>query len=239
MVREKLVDGRVPYVKEGGPFGNSNARYIGGNWYFGDFENGDYSRIEPDGSMSSVGKATRWNDHRFSLTGQRVDVSGGRLNYNYFNGAIGFLSTARYPEEPISIIDQIGHDFAYGTPFNPHIHWFQQSANVPNWLLAYKVMENGETLSIETDYTNHTFLTIQSNAFTYSSGTLFQISSFGEIDTTGLTLSDHIHYVLFRDSANTSTEFAGADPSALEEFVVEFDVHYQIDASGSRLEYTK
>jgi len=199
---------------------------------------GNYTEFEIDGSLEFIGDATVWEDLRFPLSGQRLDSSSGRIDFNYFNGGVDYQSNARYPDEPVSMLAQLSH----GTKFDeirPHMHWLQISSDVPNWLLAYKVIENSETTTKETDFSNHTLLTIQSHAFTYVSGNLVQISSFGAIDISSLGISDCIHFVLFRDSSNTSGEFSGADPSSSVEFVYEFDVHYEIDTIGSRSEFTK
>ena len=182
---------------------------------------------------------TVYDDSKFPLMGQGLDTTSGRMGFNYFNGAAFFANNARYPDEPISMTDQMSHAWKEGTTIYPHIHWKQQSANIPNFLLAYKVIGNGGADVVETGYTNHTFLTLQSHAFTYTSGILNQISGFGGISMAGETVSSVVHYALFRDTGNASTEFAGADPSSLTELVTTFDVHYEIDTLGSREEYAK
>jgi len=181
---------------------------------------------------------TAWDDLRFPLTGQQIDTAAGRLDYDYFNGAVGFNANALYPSDPVSMVAQIEHKTKF-TTLRPHIHWLQISEDVPNWLLAYKVIENGTATTKETDFSNHTFSIIQSHAFTYTSGNLPQISLFENIDISSLSVSDYVHFVLFRDSGNDSEEFAGADPSSSAELIYEFDCHYEIDSAGSGSEYIK
>lgn len=180
-----------------------------------------------------------WDDLRFPFSGRNIDVSSGRIDYDYFNGSIAYQNNARYTNEVVSMLAQLPHEWKEGSEVRPHIHWLQQSANEPNWLLAYKIYDNGQTANIDTDYTNHTFVTVEENAFTYSSGTIVQISKFPAIDMTGYTLSDCIHFAFWRDTTNASGEFSGLDPSGLVEHVLEFDVHYQINALGSRQEFIK
>ena len=204
----------------------------------GNTAGGSYTNIEADGTMAFIGEAVVWDDLKFPFTGVGLDDTSGRIDYDYFNCSIGFQANARYPEEPICALCQMPHKWNEGTYIVPHIHWIQQAADVPNWLLAYKINPLGEAISVETDYSNYTLLT-SSTVFTYVSGGLFQISSFGNIDMTGYQISDCIQFVIFRDSANASGQFAGADPSALVEHVVEFDVHYQVHTVGSRQEYIK
>jgi len=186
----------------------------------------------------------RWDDLKFPMSGQGLDTTSGRHGINYYNGVVFFNSNARYTSnavnEVVSMNCQLPHEWQEGSGIRPHIHWLQQHAtNIPNWLLGYIIKPKGQIVTLETDFTNMTFLTIQSNAFTYTSGVLEQISGFGEISMTGYTLSDNIHFCLWRDAANDSTEFSGVDPSSLTEYIREFDVHYQSDGDGSRQEYTK
>ncbi|MCP4273023.1 MAG: hypothetical protein GY781_13860 [Gammaproteobacteria bacterium] len=137
------------------------------------------------------------------------------------------------------MLAQMQHSWKNGSAVRPHLHWVQQGSDEPNWLLAYKVVDNGASVGVETDFTNYTLLKKSSNAFTYVSGNLAQITIFPEIDMTGMSTSDMIQFVLFRDSANISGEFAGSDPSAITELALEFDIHYQKDDRGSQDEYTK
>jgi len=180
-----------------------------------------------------------WDDSKFPFTGNNIDVASGRIDYSYPNGTISFQNNARYPNEAVSMLDQLSHKWKEGSEIRPHFHWLQQSANVPNWLMAYKIYDNNASATVDTDYTNHTFVT-STPVFTYTSGTLAQISVFPPIDMTGYTLSDMVHYVFWRDTSNASGEFAGADPSSSAEHVLEFDIHYQTDQErGSRQEFIK
>jgi len=79
----------------------------------------------------------------------------------------------------------------------------------------------------------------------YSSGTIMQTSTASiEIDLTGATggqlaVSDFIDIEVTRDTDNTSTLFAGADPLTGNALLKAFDIHLQQDASGSMAEYEK
>ena len=227
-----------------------NLEYNIGNWvhsaldpsstYIGDTLNGNYTEIESDGTLRFYGGATTWDDLLFPLTGQKIDVASGRINYDYFNGTVNFNANARYPEEPVGFAVQIKHKWKEGSVVRPHIHWLQQHATeIPNWLLGYKISKKNTARTIETDFSNHTFLLISEHRYTYASGVLNQISHFTPITLTGVEISDMVHFVLFRDTGNVSTLFAGADPSALGEHIDEFDVHIEIDSIGSNEEYVK
>jgi hypothetical protein len=185
--------------------------------------------------VSDVNATIAWDDMLGPLNSSRIDSASTRYAYNFFNGAISFDDDARYPEEIVEVKQQIPHAWKVGTNAKPHIHWKQQSADIPNFLLGWKLSENGESDIIETNFNNFTFTTLQSHAFTYTSGVLNQISDFPEIDLTAETtyISDVLTIVLFRDTTNASSAFGGSDPSSLVEMVTDLDCHIQIDSFGS------
>ena len=180
-----------------------------------------------------------WDDERFPMTGSRAYTAAGRLAYNYFNGGIDFQSNALYPTDPVSITGQMPHSWLEGSEIRPHIHWLQTSSAAPNWLFGYKIANNGSVGVKDTDFSNHTFSVVNRDVFTYTSGALIQISSFPAIDMTGINISAPLHFVIFRDTTNVSGLFAGADPSATDEFIKEFDFHWQRDSYGSWEENSK
>ena len=184
----------------------------------------------------------RWDDLSSPIVaGARLDTSSGRLDYDFFNGAVNFNSNARYPEEPVVIPLQLPHSalLGSGAVLRPHIHWYQEQSSVPNFLLAYKIIPLGSAVTKETDYSGHTFLTIDNHLYNYTSGILYQLSEFPEIDISSVGISTSIDIVLFRDSANASGEFAGADPVVTDVLVKWQDQHVQFDGQGSRQEFVK
>lgn len=182
---------------------------------------------------------TYWLDMLGPLIGQRLDASATRYSADPYNGAIKFNADARYPNEVISQHVQIQHYWKLETAGRPHLHWKQQSANIPNFLLGYKIDENNELGSIDTDYSNFTFVKLTGHEFTYTSGVLNQISRFPDIDLTGKNISDMITFALFRDTTNASGLFAGVDPEPLATYAMDLDTHIQVDSPGSDFEYIK
>lgn len=180
-----------------------------------------------------------WVDLLGPATGSRLDSNSTRYRFNFFNGTIEFDNDARNDEEPLVFEYQLLHEWKEGTNGKPHLHWPQQSADVPNWLVGYKLDNNGETGAIETDFTGYTFGVIQSHAYTYTSGVLNQISILPDFDLSGAGISSLLKVVLFRDTTNASGLFAGADPSALTEHISDLDIHIEVDMPGSRDEYVK
>jgi hypothetical protein len=149
-------------------------------------------------------------------------------------GSITFEDNALITDYVV-MSQQINHDWQLGTDIRPHFHWWQVSANMPNWLLQYRWQRNGEAKT--TAWTSSAF---DANAFTYTAGTLTQITSFPDIvPPTGYGLSDVIQMRLIRDSTNVSGLFAGADPEAADVDAVSMDFHKQINTVGSRQPFSK
>jgi hypothetical protein len=197
----------------------------------------DYARNIADNVMEQP----RWEDVSEAIVGDRIDITSGRLDYQYENGGIGFQQNARYDEEPVCVSIQARHSMriGQGAVARPHIHWIQEQSSVPNWLIAYKKTNYGEAVTVESDFSNHTLAIIEEHMFTYSSGALAQISQFPEIDISDLSLSGSIDFVLFRDSGNDSGLFSGSDPVSATAIVKYFDIHVLFDSVGSREEYVK
>ena len=212
------------------------------NWL--DYEGGQDTlelsakRMELKSRIVASDAGVGWDDLRFPFTGNRVDVSQGRLSYNYFNCGVGFDSDARFPDEPVSSFVQMPHAWLAGSTIGPHFHWIQQSADMPNFMLAWRKVKNDDIVGVQTDFSNYTLVPWELNAFDFAVGKM-QITTFPDIDMSDMGISDSLQAVFFRDSANTSGEFSGADPSSLSEIVCEFDIHYQIDGFGSNKEFIK
>lgn len=196
--------------------------------------------VPPDGS-NFIMDPSQWDDLSAPALGLPGNSTSGRLANNFYNAGMQFNSNARYPEEPIVISIQLFHALMFGTGavFRPHIHWYQSQAAVPNFLMLYKKIRKGTLTTVETDYSNYTFLTPVTNVWTWTSGTLYQLTTFGEIDTSEMELSDTFDIIFFRDSANASGLFAGSDPVATNVIVKYIDCHVQFNSLGSRQEFVK
>ena len=214
----------------------------GTNWTrLGDIESltgGAVNRtvFDEDGTMEAQGDATTWEDLRFPLQGQRLDVAAGRVDYNYTDCTVDFQSNALYPGDPICFICQQSHSKLLGSAIELHLHWLQNQNATPNWLIGYKWLNTGERYDTLTE----TLMPWTSNAITYTANTISQLTEFGTITKpVDDTLSSILHIRLFRDTTNVSTLFAGADPYIGDAQATEFDIHYIKDTMGSREEYVK
>ena len=200
----------------------------------GDVDSGDFQNIEADGTQQSIGDATVWDDLVGSLVARRLDSTLGKLNYNYDNNTITMQSggnpaiTAdrlifnfQYPHRALQSID--GTTLAYQ---HMHIHWEQTSTDQIEWQLDYRVQRNGEAKV--TAWTSATSNSTNDSIFTYTSGTINQITNLAIVAVEHPSLSATIQYRL------TRTDTTGSDIEAI--FV---DAHVLIDMDGSRTQWTK
>lgn len=183
-----------------------------------------------------------WDDIIQPLTGRRLDVSSGRIDYNYALKGVDFQDNTRITEENevVHFGYQIEHRFRLDGEAHPHIHWLQTSASIPNWWMRWRFHQNGKAIG---DWTE---LIFDTHVFTYTSGTILQISypSSGYIDFTtavggALGVSDFIDVEFGRDNDNDSELFSGSDPVSGTATIKAFDMHLQVDANGSPQEYSK
>ena len=203
---------------------------------FGDVSHGHYAMFEEDGTLVFYGNATCWRDELQPLTGSRLESPGSDITLNLAEGAVTFKATATYATDYLTTSLQINHDWQLGSVICPHLHWWQVSSSVPNWLLGYRWQKQGSAKT--TAWTN---LAISSHIFSYSSGTLNQISEWPDITPpSGYgEVSDIVQFRVYRDTTNASTLFGGADSEAANVDAVNFDIHIEVDTLGSREEYSK
>ena len=187
------------------------------------------------GKIVQQGTNTTWKDIVTQAFAQNIDISSGRIDFNYTGVTIDFAVNARYPEEPLCMAFQMQHDYKFGTQMYPHLHWIQNSSDIPNWMIAYRVSQNGIAIPDAFNLAKHNG---GGAVYTYSSGTILQIVRFPVISGVH-DLSFSIDIKLYRDTANASGLFAGADPYTGIASVKFFDLHYEVDDLGSAAEYIK
>jgi hypothetical protein len=127
-------------------------------------------------------------------------------------------------------IAQMPHAWLEGSTIRPHVHWVQSSAGNVLWQLEYRLLPavNGAFPS--------SWTTISSSTTTHAypgSGSQVMITSLGDIDMTGFSLSSMVLFRLSRVGGDAADTVSG-DVSLLE-----FDIHHQIDSRGSESEFTK
>ena len=178
---------------------------------------------------------TSWDDLTFPVSADNIDSASTRYSFDYDELAIQFDANARQANEIIGFIVQLKHRWKESSTVGPHLHWYQDQAAVPQFLLRYRKYNNGDAVPA-----GFTEVAALDPVFTYpGSGRILQISPFPDIDMTGLTISSFVDCKVARDTDGSSTVFSGADPVAAPVLVKEFDIHYEIDSFGSNEEFIK
>lgn len=208
----------------------TNTTQVITNKKFGSSTN--YTEFEADGSMRAVGNATTFEDLQGSVLNLQRQGTGVSLNAT--ENSVDFTTSANLNDY---IYDnfQVPHAWSVGSDLMIHCHWWQAEGNLPNFLVRYRWQVQGEAKT-----TTWTDIPFTVSAFTYSSGTLNQISYGAVIPApVGAGLSDVLDIRFFRDTANTSGEFTGTDPYSATVALKFLDIHVERDTMGSRTEYTK
>lgn len=219
-VKDHIIDGAYYNAGRVYLFASSSPP----NGYFEAFAGEVYSQISPNLSVDLDGTAyfayTGWEDMRFPATRVRRGATS-KPDFDYTN--LGLLFPQNDDAEKIYISEQMPHAWQQGTPVRPHVHWIQESEDVPVWKLQYRFINNGDTPGA------FTTLTSASEAFTYVSGSLAQISLFPEIALGSFGTSALFDFIFYRDDNVVSGDV----------LVKTFDFHYKVDSFGSGQEYYK
>lgn len=199
--------------------------------YFGIAPN--YTSFDSDGTLHSNGNATTWRDEISDIL--LLKQTGSGVSINSSESTVEFTSSANLSDY-LYVNVQLNHDRKLTSGIDPHIHWFQSSVKVPNFLLQYRWQVLGGT-----KVTSWTNLRCNYTAFTYTSGNLNQVCSplnllMPPVDT---MVSDIVQFRILRDTTNASTLFTGTDPLTGIASLLSFDVHIECDTLGSKAEYTK
>lgn len=186
-------------------------------------------KVGTDGTLTVEEEGTTWDDLRASLIGQKLYSNRGTVDYNYSEGAVSFSPNGDITNDDdyVLVNYQMPHAALVDGPFHFHMHWFQTDNTPREITLEYRVQSNGEPK--DTTWTQIVAPTGgTADAFTYTSGTLNQITELFTLDTTGFGISAVIQVRMTR-----SDSVAGAID------ITQLDAHYKIDSFGSSEEYIK
>jgi hypothetical protein len=131
-------------------------------------------------------------------------------------------ATTNPTDDHVLFVFQTPHQKKVGTPFRPHVHFWQTAANQTNmFYIRYAVVGIGGTNKVDT------FAGPATNTQTWTSGTLHQLAELPDIASDGISAIVRIR--LYRAGA------IGTGPVT----VSDFDLHYQVDGLGSDSEFSK
>lgn len=214
---------------------------LNGEYFLSDGAN-DYTKFDQTGHQSMAGDSRPWRDELTdSLSLQK---SGVGVASNVTESTVEFAYNATFNStftsaDAMYLNIQLNHDKDLTASIYPHLHWLQAKNYSPNLLLEYRWQVNGGAKT-----TAWTKLLCNALAFTYSSGTIHQISYASPISVpVGTTLSDIVQFRIYRDTGNASTLFSGNCPyntgGNASVPIMAFDIHFQTNSLGSTEEYTK
>jgi len=173
----------------------------------------------------------RWDDLRFPANGLNPPGPTGAPGVNTTYGFPEFSPTAT---ELVAAFAQFPHAWAEGTIITPHVHWMKttSASGLVQWELEWwHVPIAGVVTGLTTRNTDGTVVD-----GTPDNDTQYEhlISSFGDVDTTGWSISDMLICHVKRIGGDVTYDDYTA-PAAL----LEFDIHYQRDARGSVNRFNK
>lgn len=162
-----------------------------------------------------------WDDLKFPVNALEIDKNNTKLFFDMVNKAIGFPDDCTdSDEDSVHFIAQLPHGRKNGSDFDLHCHWKQTQDAAPNWVITYRVYNNGELVPTE-------WITVPLSdlVFDYFPGTLGQISSGGLQDGSTLGISSFVEGKVSR--------VASGDSYVGDALLTEFDMHILFDGPGS------
>ena len=191
-----------------------------------------YAEFEGDGTLVFYGSSTTYEDLQVpALTTARninppnlVPFRGNVLVYEFSDENAG-------NEEQVYFSVQIPHSWDEGTTIYPHVHFACGTTSVDSvrWGLEYSWASVEENFPVSTN-------TIYASK---QIGTAYdhKVVGFGGITPT--TSQDKISSILicrlFRNSSNAIEDSYNGD----DVYLLQFDIHYQVNTLGSRLQWIK
>jgi hypothetical protein len=221
------------YVSSDPSTGAGQAGTVGqvatdGTYWYGKHgtANTDWTRYSPSGQFT----VSRWDDLFFPVQSINPAGSAAPPTVNNTNGLLEFPATGT---TLIAFQIQMPHSWAEGTIIRPHVHWRKKTAAAGNvvWRFEYDFANVGALFSDV--YTPVNASTVAPVSADDGSALRHLITPFGDLSMTGKTLSCMGHCRISRLGDDGADTYAGVAQLS------EFDIHYQIDATGSTQEYIK
>lgn len=165
-----------------------------------------------------------WEDLRFPATSLQKPAA----NFPDRDSTDGTYLFDASKTELVFAIGQLPHGWFEASAIRPHLHWQPTTAGAGDvlWHLRYQIADINEAFP-------GTWTTLAVLGTASGDANMHQVSAFGPIDMTGYKISCIIKCEISRVGGDVTDTYA-ADAKLLE-----FDIHYQVDAPGSRQLYIK
>ena len=170
-----------------------------------------------------------WDDLRFPASSFNPPGSASDPDFDGVNGVYLFAPSGT---ELIFLTAQMPHGWNEGSVLHPHCHWYKTTSASGNvvWELQYKWCPINEVM--DGSFTTLTGFTTVGGTPDTDTAEKHLITSLGEIDGAGKTFSDMLVMKFARLGSDGSDTY-GADAALLE-----FDIHYEIVAPGTREQFS-
>jgi len=172
-----------------------------------------------------------WDDFSVPLT---LEKQGANTKPDYDEDEHGLLFPANDVTEIVRVVQQMLHDKLLGSDIYPHVHYIQEAAGQPTFLMDYRWYNNGGDVPFVGAPGN--WITISTadgdkGIFPWTTNPMLQIATFLPIAApANENVSSNFDFRFYR--------LADATPNAdvLAKYI---DIHYQKDSLGSDAEFVK
>ena len=178
----------------------------------------------PGGLDSGLLARPRWTDKSWPFTPSQINPVTSKPDFDFVR--LGLLFPQNDTAEKVYILDQMDHRKIIGSAINPHVHFIQETADLPTFKLEYKRYNNGDDEPVA-------FTTLSTTGvplFVWSGNPMMQIIQFPVVPApVAEAVSSHFDMIFYRDDNLVPGDV----------LVKYFDYHYQMDDDGSREEFSK
>lgn len=187
------------------------------------------NELHTKGENPIVLEDTVWDDLRFPASSVRVGSAQPASEQSYRGGIV--LSFASNADNSVYFIAQMPHAWKEHSDIDLHLHWTIPTSGAGGgaenvkWDLTYSAANIGELFPVESTAT--VTVDVQNEV---ANDHLF--TEIVDIDMDGMTFSNCIIFSLSRD-VSVANDYAQAA------YLVEADIHYEIDSLGSKEELAK
>jgi hypothetical protein len=190
----------------------------------GDVINGNYLKVNDDGFVELVGNAQAWEDYRVTVHNVRVPASNFPAWTAYSAGQVLAFEyqAVEGNEEEVFIVIQVPHSYKEGSTVYPHFHCVPETNDSATFRFGLEY----EWVEIDAQFSSTT--TIYVDTAINNDGDRHISVDFPAISGTGKGISSLFLCRLFRNSSHANDDFDD------DVYFIDFDLHYQRDAFGSR-----
>lgn len=187
------------------------------------------SKMEPQDCVLTMETQTMWDDMRAPATA--VKGAGTPPSDDSTNGLLLFSGSAT---NSVFITLQIPHTWYEGSTLVPHVHWQKTDTSSGNvlWQLEYKWAPINEVM--DAAFTALQASTTVAGTPDTDTADKHLITSFGDLSGEGRQISDMLIMKLSRLGGDASDTYNNQNARFLE-----FDIHYQVNSTGSAMQFTK